>query len=227
MTPPDSAAIIVAAGAGRRFGSAVPKQFVSLNNIPVFLWSVRAFRRTGLFSQIIVVVPAARLQRMGPLARRHGFTLAPGGAERYDSVRAGLAVLDAGIRYVAIHDGARPLVSPRAIADGLAAARRKGASVVAVAARDTVKLSRRAGLVTATIPRAGVWLAQTPQTFRRAVIERAYERRPRGVTDDAQVVEAMGRPVAIVPGDYSNFKITDRDDLAVARWYLRNGAKQK
>lgn len=227
MTLRDSAAIIVAAGAGTRFGSAVPKQFLTLNGSPVFLWSVRAFRRTGLFSQIIVVVPASRLKRMEPQARRHAFMLAPGGVERYDSVRAGLALLDPHIKYVAIHDGARPLVSPRAIADGLAAARRKGASVVAVPARDTVKYSRRAGVVSETIPRSAVWLAQTPQTFRRSIIERAYARRPRRVTDDAQVVEAMGLPVAIVPGDHSNIKITDRNDLAIAHVLLRKGASHK
>lgn len=227
MTPRDSAAIIVAAGAGRRFGSAVPKQFLKLNGTPVFLWSVRAFRSSGLFSQIIVLVPADRVARMRPLARRDGFTLAPGGAERYDSVRAGLALLDPAIRYVAIHDGARPLVSAGTIADGLAAARRTGASVVAVPARDTVKCSRRGGRVSETIPRTAVWLAQTPQTFKRSLIERAYARRPKGVTDDAQVVEAMGAPVAIVPGAYSNFKITDRNDLAVAQVMLRKGAARR
>jgi 2-C-methyl-D-erythritol 4-phosphate cytidylyltransferase len=221
MNKRDSAAVIVAAGSGARFGGATPKQFLKLGGLPLFLWSVRAFQDTKRFSQIIVVAPPAYLASLAALARRHGFELAAGGAQRSDSVRSGLALLAPSVKYIAIHDGARPLVSSDIITRGLEAARRYGASVAAVPARDTIKLSEKKDIITATIPRSTVWLAQTPQTFKRSVIERAYERCPAGVTDDAQAVEASGSPVRIVAGDYRNMKITDRRDLVIARLFMK------
>ncbi|MCX5778802.1 MAG: 2-C-methyl-D-erythritol 4-phosphate cytidylyltransferase [Elusimicrobia bacterium] len=221
MNNPNNAAIIVAAGAGTRLGAATPKQFLKLNGLPVFLWSVRAFQKTRLFSQIIVVVPSVFVRRLTPLAQRNNFTLIAGGRERHDSVKAGLKGLNDSIHYVAIHDGARPLVTPEIITRGIAAAQRHGASVIAVPARDTVKLSTKKSIVSKTIPRSSVWLAQTPQTFKRSVIERAYARRPATVTDDAQVVESTGVKVIIVPGDYCNIKITDRRDFSIARLFIK------
>lgn len=217
----NNAAIIVAAGAGTRFGAATPKQFLKLNGLPVFLWSVRAFRKTKRFSQIIVVAAPAYLRKLQPLAKRHGFELVAGGAERYDSVQAGLKQLNPFIRFVAIHDGARPLVSAETIIQGLDAARRYGASVAAVPARDTIKRSAKRAVVTETIPRSTIWQAQTPQTFKRPLIERAYARRRAAVTDDSQAVELLGAPVRIVPGDYRNIKITDRRDFDIARLFLK------
>jgi 2-C-methyl-D-erythritol 4-phosphate cytidylyltransferase len=217
----NAAAIIVAAGAGRRFRGSTPKQFVVLGGLPVFLRSVRAFQRLPDFTQIVLVVPEKQLRRCAPYRRRNGIDIVAGGKERSDSVRAGLAVLRNDIRYVAIHDAARPLVSDDSIRRGLVAARKYGASVVAVQARDTIKLSASGRYVDRTIPRSGVWLAQTPQTFRRSLIETSYrnlESSP--VTDDAQAAELAGFRVRIVPGDYTNFKITERADHALAAFHI-------
>ncbi len=217
-----AAAIIVAAGAGRRFGSPVPKQFLKLEGKPVFSWSIEAFRGVRDICQIILVVPPDMPGSLKSVPRKYGCVLVPGGSERYDSVRAGLTCLDPAVEYVAIHDAARPLITPELIRKALNAARDKGASVVAVAARDTIKESRRGTFVSRTIPRSTVWLAQTPQTFRRDIITAAYKRRfPAGITDDAQAVEHAGRKVAVVPGSYHNIKITEPADMAVARLWLR------
>ncbi|MGA2090374.1 MAG: 2-C-methyl-D-erythritol 4-phosphate cytidylyltransferase [Endomicrobiales bacterium] len=221
MNKSENAVIIVAAGASTRFGSSTPKQFLKLGSMPVFMWSVRAFQKTQCFSQIIVVVSSPYLRTLQPLAQNHGFELTCGGDLRSDSVKAGLMQLKAPIKYVAIHDGARPLITPDIIIKGLDAARRHSASVIAVPARDTIKLSTQKFVVKKTIPRSSIWLAQTPQTFKRSVIERAYTRRRTMVTDDAQAVESSGIAARIVPGDYRNLKITDRRDLEIARLLMK------
>lgn len=216
-----AAAIIVAAGAGKRFGGPVPKQFAALRGKPVFLWSVLAFRKLREFSQIILVVPGNKVDSFGRFQSEYGIDIARGGKERPDSVRAGLSALRPGIKIVAIQDGARPLVKSETIKASVAAARKYGAAVVCVPARDTVKFSP-SGLVRRTIPRKDVWLAQTPQTFKRSVIEKAYAKLgKKKVTDDAQAAELAGCRVKVVPGCYSNIKLTDRMDLKIAELLLK------
>lgn len=220
-----AAAIIVAAGVGKRFGSNVPKQFLLLGGKPLFIWSVLAFKKVGSVRQVIVVAPANRVESLRRTwGKRHGIDVVAGGAERFDSVRNGLAALADGIDTVAIHDGARPLITPATITAALVAAHRKGASVVAVAARDTVKIAAADLRVQKTVPRSTVWLAQTPQCFRRSVIETAYRKlKKNDITDDAQVAERAGFPVTVVPGDYANIKITAPEDLVTARTLIKRG----
>jgi 2-C-methyl-D-erythritol 4-phosphate cytidylyltransferase len=217
-----AAAIIVAGGSGRRFKSRTPKQFLPLKGLPVFLWSVKAFRQVPAFRQIILVVPAGKTALFEKYRQAHGLTIVAGGKERFDSVRAGLAALQKDITFVAVHDAARPLITPVLIKDGLAAAKKYGASVIAMPARDTVKRSGQDLKVQTTVPRREVWLAQTPQTFRRAILENAYSNPDtRDITDDAQMVERAGKPVRIVPGDGSNIKITEPGDLELAALFLK------
>jgi len=216
------AAIIVAGGSGKRFGSKTPKQFLNLQGVPVFIWSVTAFRKTGLFSQIILVAPKERLGKLAPFAKKYSFTLACGGKERSDSVRSGLKALDKDITIVAIHDAARPLISGEVIARAVLNAKKHGAVVVSVPARDTIKLTSCEKVVK-TIPRDTVWLAQTPQVFKKSLIEKAYAKLDRAkVTDDAQVVEKAGFAVHVSMGDYKNIKITDKQDLKTAQLILKN-----
>lgn len=216
------AAIIVAAGAGKRFGGATPKQFLPLKGLPVFLWSVRAFMRVRAVRQIIVVVPAGRDKKLKAYAARYRFELVTGGKERYDSVKAGIERVRPGIGYIAIHDGARPMVTKDIILRALSAAKKHAASLCAVPARDTVKLAGRVTLVRKTLPRENIWLAQTPQVFKTGLIKKAYQRLRSGkITDDAQAVELAGGKPALVLGDYKNIKITDRGDLKAAERFLR------
>jgi 2-C-methyl-D-erythritol 4-phosphate cytidylyltransferase len=216
-----AAAIIVAAGASRRFNAHVPKQFIRLKGLPVFLWSVRAFRMIREFKTIIVVVPEQYIASLAKYRKKYAIEFVAGGKERFDSVKAGLDRVPADNDYIAIHDGARPLITADLIRCGLTAAQRHGASVIAVPSRDTVKVSSRSLWVSKTVPRSDVWLAQTPQIFRRSLIVQAYKAlRDTDITDDAQIIERMGHPVKIVPGDYNNIKITQYDDLELAKMLL-------
>jgi 2-C-methyl-D-erythritol 4-phosphate cytidylyltransferase len=139
-----------------------------------------------------------------------------GGAERQDSVRAGLAALPPEVEWVAVHDAARPWVRPDDVSRVIRAARETGAAILAVPCADTVKRVKE-GRVIETPPRNELWAAQTPQVFRRDWLEEAHAKAAaegaRG-TDDASLVEALGLPVAVVPGDPSNRKVTTREDLA-------------
>ena len=147
-----------------------------------------------------------------------------GGARRQDSVRCGLAALDAACDIVVIHDAARPLVNVETIAGSIRTAAETGAALVATPARDTLKRVGPDATVSATLSRQDVWLAQTPQTFQVDLIREAHRRaQEQGVTatDDAGLVERLGRPVRVVPGDALNFKITTQDDLILAEALLR------
>jgi 2-C-methyl-D-erythritol 4-phosphate cytidylyltransferase len=162
-------------------------------------------------------VPGNKLGSFKNIQAKYGVDIARGGTERVDSVRAGLSAVRDDIDIVAIHDGARPLVTGKVIEASLAAARKYGAAVVSVPARDTVK-SAPGKFVRSTIPRKDIWLAQTPQVFKKHIVEMAYAKlKTKNVTDDAQAAELAGFKVAIVPGDYSNIKITDKIDLEVAK----------
>lgn len=220
-----TAAVIVAAGAGKRFGGKIKKQFVTLAGKPVFMWSVLEYRKLPQVRQIILVVPPAQLGSFRDFAFRYGIDIAAGGKERIDSVRAGLSAVNEDIDIVAIHDGARPLIKAAVIQASIKAAERCGAAVVSVMARDTVKSTSTGNrlFVSKTIPRDTIWLAQTPQTFKKKVIETAYAKlKAKRITDDAQAAELAGYKVAIVPGDYSNIKITDKKDIAIAKALLKS-----
>jgi 2-C-methyl-D-erythritol 4-phosphate cytidylyltransferase / 2-C-methyl-D-erythritol 2,4-cyclodiphosphate synthase len=214
--------IIVAGGRGQRLGGPVPKQLLDLGGRSILQRSVRAFDRHPGTDAIVVVLPAD-LVGAGPTIV--GETGRPchyvaGGARRQDSVRLGLAALPSALELVLIHDAARPFVDGALIARVIDATARTGAAVPATPARDTVKRVLRDGrLVIETVPRDEVWLAQTPQGFRRSILEEAVALGASGVdaTDEATLVERAGHAVEVVPGDERNMKITTADDLLAAR----------
>jgi 2-C-methyl-D-erythritol 4-phosphate cytidylyltransferase len=215
--------ILVAGGTGRRFGGTVAKQYQLLGGRPMLVVAASRFvGLPGLARMIVVAAPEAHdecVRLLEPLGLPLRF--ASGGAERQHSVANGLAALDPDCAFVAIHDAARPLVRPEAIAACLAAARATGAAILATPVPDTVKRAHD-GRIVATIPRADLWLAQTPQTFAVDVIRRAHAAAPSDLvaTDDAALVEMLGLPVAIVASDASNRKITTLEDLAWAEAVL-------
>lgn len=127
-----SAVIIVAAGKGNRFNSRAPKQFLKLGGKPVFLWSVIEFKKIKDFTQIILVVPRGYLKKLSSISKKYGIDLIEGGKERYDSVKAGLEILKRNIKYVAIHDAARPLIEKSMISKCLSTAKKYGSAIVAV-----------------------------------------------------------------------------------------------
>ena len=230
-TPGTSAgAVIVAAGASTRMGG-VDKIFVELGGKALIEYSVDAFERCPVITSIVLVVAqgqslwdAARLVDERPQWRKVRAVKA-GGPRRQDSVALGLAALPP-CEWVVVHDGARPLVTSELIARGLEAAAGTGAAIAAVPAKDTIKVVSEGGVVEATPDRERLWLVQTPQVFRRELLERAHRELREDVTDDAAMVERLGLPVRVFMGDYSNIKITTPDDLAVAG-ALVGGGEQK
>ena len=213
--------IIVAAGRGTRVGTAVPKQLLDLGGRSVLRRSVDAFDRHPAVDELVVVLPAELVGEAPALVGRtdRPCRFVAGGERRQDSVRHGLQVLPAAIDLVLVHDAARPFASPALIDRVIAEAGASGAAIPALAARDTVKRvdpDRRT--ITATLPREEIWLAQTPQGFRREVLLKAVALGETGVegTDEAMLAERAGHAVTVVPGDTRNIKITTSEDLAAA-----------
>jgi 2-C-methyl-D-erythritol 4-phosphate cytidylyltransferase len=223
--PPDAGVVIVAAGRGTRFGSEVPKQYQLLAGSPVLLHAVRPFASHPDVAHIVVVLPpsdaASPPEWLATLCGGR-LSVTAGGAERRDSVVAGVAALPRECTIVLVHDGARPFPTHAMIDGGVAAARHGRSAVPALPIADTIKRADDFGRVLSTVDRQGLWCAQTPQAFPRRVLERAHAA-ARGdelkATDDAMLVERLGEPVELLPGSARNLKITTAHDLALAAWY--------
>jgi 2-C-methyl-D-erythritol 4-phosphate cytidylyltransferase/2-C-methyl-D-erythritol 2,4-cyclodiphosphate synthase len=218
--PPLAWAIVPAAGRGERFGG--PKQFAPLGGAPLLHRTLRALAACPEVAGLAVAVPAEYLGDPGmlpdELVSAGRIAVCAGGATRTDSVRAALALVPPGIELVLVHDGARPAVTPALVARLTEAAWREGAAVPGLPVLESVKQVDAAGRVVRSVPRGPLLLVQTPQGFRRAVLEGAYrwlEAHPGATfTDDAGLVEASGRPVTCVPGEPGNVKVTVPADLA-------------
>ncbi len=223
--PCSTAALIVAAGQGRRLDCPAPKAFLQLGDSPLFLWSARTFEQIPEVTRIVLVVPAGYCERARSLAQDAGLTklevVIAGGKTRCDSVFAGLEALSSDPPdLVAIHDGARPLVSIQVISRTIVAAEQTGAALAARPITDTLKQVDDELRVTATVDRTSLWHAQTPQTFRFCTIYDAYQQARAGgwqATDDASLVEQAGGKVTVVEDDVRNFKITVPDDWQRAK----------
>ena len=202
------AAILLAGGTGSRFGAETPKQFLPLAGAPVLRHAAAALLAAGVPIQP-VGDPARVAAALAPLTHR---PVVPGGETRQDSVRAGLAALAADApELVLIHDGARPLIPPDTIPALLAALETADGAIPAVAVADTLKRVAD-GRITATVPREGLFRAQTPQAFRYPALVAAHAAAPPGLTDDAAVLEAAGLAVAVVSGSEDNIKLTYPED---------------
>jgi 2-C-methyl-D-erythritol 4-phosphate cytidylyltransferase len=221
-------AIVPAAGSGVRFGGLVPKQYLPLAGVPLLARTLRALAASGRVDCLIVAVPPGQEARCrAEILEPCGIAvdrLVPGGVDRQASVFAGLAAAPRETDIVAVHDGARPLVTPEILSAAVAAAAAHGGAAVAVPVTDTIKVADAENLVTETLPRGRLWAAQTPQVFRAAWLREAHARALaegfRG-TDDAVLVERLGYPVRLVPGSPDNLKVTTMADLAQAEQILR------
>lgn len=229
--------IVPAAGSGTRMGSAKPKQYLEVAGQPVLAHTLSLLSSLSLVSAIYLVVaeehiPSARelvsawKAKQGAAAPVILVSLVAGGAERRDSVYNGLKALPEDCDIVMIHDGVRPFASPALITAVWERALETGACIAAVPATDTVKRGRE-GMVRETLLRDEIWLVQTPQVFRKKLILAAYEKAVSegwNGTDDASFVERMGGCVSIVRGERTNIKLTTREDLAWAEWFLNASA---
>lgn len=217
-----ASAIIVAAGSGVRLAMDMPKAFVPLAGRPLLHYSLRAIRTVEEIDEVVLIVPPGMEAAARAETRDAGLEVpvkvAGGGAERQDSVRIGLALTSVEAEVVVVHDAARPLAPPALFAACVDAARRRGGAIAAIAAADTLKRVDNHTIV-ATVPRTGLWQAQTPQAFHRALLAAAHERAARErwvATDDAELVERCGGTVEIVEGSPANLKITTSADLEIA-----------
>jgi 2-C-methyl-D-erythritol 4-phosphate cytidylyltransferase len=231
---PKFAVILPAAGRSSRFRDKEKKPFANLDGRAVWLRTAEHFVTRQDVLQCIIVV-AKEDQEM--FRRRYGANLAfmnvriaDGGAERFESVANALALVLDEADFIAIHDAVRPCITDALINAVFAKAVQKGAAVLAVPVSDTVKQVDGQNQVKATMPRQGLWLAQTPQVFRRDWLTEAYANRAKlgkDITDDAQLVEAAGHSVHVVEGAPSNIKITTKSDLHLADAILKSQPKPK
>lgn len=218
-------AIIVAAGASSRMGAAGDKTLADLAGEPLIARTVDVFERCADVECVALVVSERNRAAVAAIREEKGWrkTAPPvlGGARRRDSVRAGLEALPKDCGWIVVHDGARPFVTPEMIEAGLEAARRTGAAVAVVPAFDTVKRVAPDGRVAETLDRDELRMAQTPQVFRRDLLERAHAEIADDATDDAAMAERIGVEVRTFDGARENIKITTAEDLGVGNQLLR------
>jgi 2-C-methyl-D-erythritol 4-phosphate cytidylyltransferase len=227
-------ALVPAAGRGLRMGGSVPKQYLSIGGEPLIVQSLRTLQAASVVGQIILAVPSADIEYcQQEIVLRHRFTkvtkVVAGGVERQDSVRHALAQVPSDTDIVLIHDAVRPFVTQRMIEEVVAASWKEGAAIIALPMRDTVKQVRTDGMIERTVDRTPLWLAQTPQAFRRDWIETAHRNaHAEGVraTDDAFLVEWLGYSVAVVEGSGENIKVTRPEDLVIGEAILASRMKE-
>jgi len=220
---PCAAAVVVAAGRGERFGLA-GKALVPLAGKPMLAWTLDALEAAATVREVVVVAGAhtrteiTALLEVGGWAKRA--VVVDGGPRRQDSVAAGLHVTSTDVDVVLVHDAARPLVTAAQFDVCAAQAAERGAAILAAPVSDTLKRVA-GGVIAGTVSREGLWAAQTPQGFlRTALLEALDSVGDETVTDEAALFESLGRPVAIVPSDGANLKVTFPGDIALAEALL-------
>jgi 2-C-methyl-D-erythritol 4-phosphate cytidylyltransferase/2-C-methyl-D-erythritol 2,4-cyclodiphosphate synthase len=215
-------AIIAAGGRGARFGAAQPKQLLALGGRPILQRSVEAFTGSRAIRDVVVALPEELATEPPAYLRGEKIEVVVGGARRQDSVARAFARVEGRSELVVIHDAARPLVTEDLIRRTLDAAREFGAAIAALPARDTVKRSDAERMISATLPRHEIYLAQTPQAFATDVLRSALalSRPDIDATDEAMLAEQAGHRVRLVDGDPRNIKITTPDDLALAQSFV-------
>jgi len=223
-------AIIVAGGSSQRMG--FDKLFAVIAGEPVIAHSIRAFEHASSVSEIVVVARNERHDEIRKISRAAGFkkvrSIEPGGERRQDSVRAGLDRIDHAAKYVAVHDAARPLITPEQIERAFEQCRVHGSAALAQPVNDTLKRADADLLVVGLVDRHQLYAMQTPQIFERKLIEDAYrdvDAEKASVTDEVSAVERLGHKIALVLNDDFNFKITYPRDLPLADFILREREK--
>ena len=217
-------AIIVAGGSGSRMGTATKKQYLKVKGKEILVHTVERFNNMPEIQEVIVVTGKEDITYVEKLLKEDYrldkvVHIVEGGKERQDSVYNGIKVVNEKAEYLVVHDGARPLITSEVVLRGLSMAYANKASIVAVPVKDTIKIVDKEGKVETTPNRDTLWSIQTPQIFEKELIVRAHEYAKAHrlqATDDSMLVEAIGVPVYIVEGSYSNIKITTPEDLVMA-----------
>lgn len=224
----DTGMVMVAGGSARRFGGG-NKLLLAVGGLPVFLHGVREFAG-AMPGRFVIVTPAGEGEVFRTLAEKYcpeaRILWTTGGASRGDSVRAGLAMLPDGVKFVAVHDAARPLATRKLLADVLVRARETGGAVPGKPVTDTLKRTGADGVISETVDRSGLWRVETPQVFELAKLRRAYELAAGlDFTDDAGVMAAAGFAAAVVFNPAENLKITYAGDTAALNRLLEERSR--
>lgn len=209
-------------------GPSVDKAFLTLGTKPVLAYSLHAFERCPDIDGVILVARKDRIEAAWGMVQMFGFSkvkkVVQGGAARQDSVFNGLTEVEDSVSIVAVHDGARPCVTPELISETIRSAKRYGSGVAAAKVTDTTKEVARGYVVARTIDRSKLWAVQTPQTFRVQLLKDAFARvkkKRAKVTDEASAVELLGKEVRLVPSSWANVKLTRLDDLPLVAALLK------
>lgn len=222
---PKTVALVPAAGYGKRLGLKAKKPFVLLRGSPLVVHTLRALESSKSIDHIILAAEKSCVGKIRRIIDRYAFRkvgrVVIGGKTRFESVRKCLEAADPSFDMVLVHDGARPFIARSLIDRSIRLAQKYGACIVAVPENDTVKLADREGFIVKTLDRSILFRAQTPQVFRRRIIEKAYRYKgKRRITDDASLAEAIGARVKILNGSCRNIKITTKEDLKMAEALL-------
>lgn len=224
-----AAAVIVAGGKSIRFGGETPKQFVRVGGRMLLAWTIDKFEVASSIASIVVVVPSDAVEEIRDMVSHEKYTkvsaVTSGGETRSQSVLAGLRGISGGDGLVAIHDGARPLVSPTDIDRVVSAAGAGDAAILAIPASDAIKKTAN-GVIRATVDRDNLYYAQTPQVFELKVIRNAHEMRgEQSFADDAALVEEQGVRVRVIEPTHPNIKVTRPEDLLLIEHLLIGGGR--
>jgi len=218
--------VIPAAGQGKRMGAGKNKLLLELDGIPILIHTLKVFETDGACSGIIVAVHPQDEKEFQALLNKYHIKkvirFVPGGEERQFSIDNALKTVDSD-GTILVHDAARPFIQRKHIYRLVEMAQETGAAIIGVPAKDTMKKVRD-GAVVETVERSSLWAVQTPQAFRVSLLKEAYERADQDGfigTDDASLVERLGKPVAMVEGDYDNIKLTTPEDIFFAEAILR------
>jgi len=226
-------AIIPAAGMGVRMGGATPKQFLSLEGVPIFVHTLRKFAAADVIDEIFLGLRAEDMERVQREIDREPFSrtvrLVAGGASRQETVARCLNEASPTTEVVVVHDAVRPFIGLEMIRRVVEAARKEGAAILGIPSVDTVKQVERQ-MILGTIPRERIVLAQTPQAFRYSMLREAFDRAAAdgfNGTDESSLVERLGNNVTVLMGSDRNIKITKPSDLPVARLYIAQEREQQ
>ncbi len=222
-------AIIPAAGKGKRMFHSVPKHFICLEDKPVLAYTIEVFDRCPDINQILVVSRTGEENYcLTEVVEKYGFKkvfkIAIGGDRRQDSVYSGIKELDEDTDIVVVHDGVRPFVSQKTLSESIKMAMYADGVVTAIPVKDTIKIVGDDRIIRSTPDRSSMWFAQTPQVFKRRILEEAYLRAYNDKftgTDEASLVERIGYKVSILESTADNIKITTKEDLLFAEVILK------
>lgn len=221
-------AVIPAAGTGIRMGTKTKKQFLKLRKKEIVTFTIEKFEQCDEVNEIVLVTAKDTIKLLSKIVKRENFkkvsAIVEGGKERQHSVYAGICAANKNADIIVVHDGVRPFVTVEDIKKTINIAQQKGACVLGVKAKDTVKICNEKNEIVTTPTRNLVWYIQTPQAFQKNLLLKAYERAEKENfvgTDESVLVERNGTIVFVAEGHYENIKITTPDDIVIAKAFLK------